>query len=323
MPLGRFELESLLIQALNFGPDSFAVLSSSGVKPLRVASASSSGAVDVFNIYAWNVTHGGASRSSDEFRIQITGAVPTAFAGEHTLIVGWSEEFEVFAAWDPVAHLNRSSTSPSLQIHRETLEAGFDRGLAAETRGSGDVAVAFRAELFAAYAKAATTMHSENPITLTSELNEIPTNVASVPSARTRTARVVEGYFREWDFSRRILDAYDHTCAICGLQLGLIEAAHIIPVAALGSTDETCNGIALCRIHHRAYDSLLIDIAPDLTVRVSKSRISMHRSLGRSAGEVEVSRLEGQPLAVVPYAVGDRPSPRYLAQASIARCWEP
>ena len=41
---------------------------------------------------------------------------------------------------------------------------------------------------------------------------------------------------------------------MCGIQLGLIDAAHIIPHSNEKGTDDLDNGISLCPLHHRAYD---------------------------------------------------------------------
>lgn len=49
---------------------------------------------------------------------------------------------------------------------------------------------------------------------------------------------------------------------MCGLGIGLVEAAHIYPVAAPGSTDTLDNGVALCRNHHRSFDRCEIWIRP-------------------------------------------------------------
>jgi putative restriction endonuclease len=52
-------------------------------------------------------------------------------------------------------------------------------------------------------------------------------------------------------------------------EVRLLEAAHII-----GDVEETgepvvSNGLALCSIHHRAYDHDLVGVSPDYDVRVS------------------------------------------------------
>lgn len=316
------QLENWVLRALDMNSETLVLPRSRGAKPIQVAVADSGG-VNRFRIYAWRITHGGATRAASEYRIQITGAYPTSFPGEQTLILGWSEEFEVFAAWDPVAHLNRTAVSPSLQVSQQTLEAAYDRGVAAETRGSGDVVVAFKAELLTGYSRVAGDMHAEDSNLLTRGLNEIPGSVPSAPRTRTRVTQVIESYYRSWDFGGRVLGAYDYSCAICGIQLGLVEAAHILPVAVPTSTDETRNGLALCRIHHRAYDALLIDISPELTLKVSRTQLARLGSLGRAEGSSQLLELEGQYLSVLPFDASDRPHPLYLEQGSRARHWQP
>nr|WP_239684263.1 HNH endonuclease [Stenotrophomonas maltophilia] len=71
---------------------------------------------------------------------------------------------------------------------------------------------------------------------------------------------------------------------MCGVQLKLIEAAHIVPVAAPHSTDLTSNGVALCALHHRAYDSNLVSIAEDYSIQVSRNRVAELRGLNLGGG---------------------------------------
>lgn len=55
--------------------------------------------------------------------------------------------------------------------------------------------------------------------------------------------RQVEQAVRNARFRRIVLQAYNSRRAICNLDLGNVEAAHIIPVAEAG-TDEPANRIA-------------------------------------------------------------------------------
>ena len=59
---------------------------------------------------------------------------------------------------------------------------------------------------------------------------------------------------RDPQFAFRVRQRYGAACAVCRLAVvGLIDAAHIIPVADGGSNDPR-NGIPLCPTHHRAFD---------------------------------------------------------------------
>lgn len=64
------------------------------------------------------------------------------------------------------------------------------------------------------------------------------------------------------EFRARVLHAYSDMCAICGMPFAsLLDAAHIRPYGTPGSTAHAVsNGLALCTIHHRAYDRKLLGI---------------------------------------------------------------
>ena len=71
-------------------------------------------------------------------------------------------------------------------------------------------------------------------------------------------------------FRARVMDAYRVRCAICALRHGnLLDAAHITPDAQVRGTPEVSNGLALCKIHHAAFDSNVLGIRPDYVVQVA------------------------------------------------------
>jgi hypothetical protein len=79
------------------------------------------------------------------------------------------------------------------------------------------------------------------------------------PAAR-RARRAGSALVRDARFSRRVVDAYDGLCAMCGFDVGLVEGAHIYPVSAPGSRDEPWNGLALCANHHLAFDKHMVGV---------------------------------------------------------------
>jgi len=65
--------------------------------------------------------------------------------------------------------------------------------------------------------------------------------------------------------------AYKEQCACCRLRHGeLLDAAHIIPDSRPEGIPLVPNGIALCKLHHAAFDSYLLGIRPDYVVEVRK-----------------------------------------------------
>lgn len=82
------------------------------------------------------------------------------------------------------------------------------------------------------------------------------------PAAAERARRAASILVRDARFSRRVVEAYQGSCAMCGLDIGLVQGAHIYPAAASGSQDEPWNGLALCANHHLAFDKHLIGVDP-------------------------------------------------------------
>lgn len=78
---------------------------------------------------------------------------------------------------------------------------------------------------------------------------------------------------RDRAFRELVLEAYNGTCAVCGSnryspdETPEVEAAHIYPRSENGR-DDIRNGLALCRLHHWAFDTGWIDITVDYEITV-------------------------------------------------------
>jgi putative restriction endonuclease len=72
-------------------------------------------------------------------------------------------------------------------------------------------------------------------------------------------------------FRTRVLHAYERRCAVCRLPFGeLLDAAHI-KTDADGGAARISNGLALCRIHHGAFDTNILGIDANYTVAIRES----------------------------------------------------
>jgi len=72
-------------------------------------------------------------------------------------------------------------------------------------------------------------------------------------------------------FRTRVLLAYETRCTICELKHGaLLDAAHIVPDSEEHGLPTTSNGLALCKIHHAAYDQNMLGVSPDYRVAVNR-----------------------------------------------------
>lgn len=285
----------------------------------------------LLRIYVWNLTHGGgAARPKDEYRIQITGVEQFEHNdGEKTLILGWWSEAGVFAGFDYSKHTEKLGFSPSIQIREEFLRNAFLNGFSPCDKENGEIAIAFRPDFFVNYVQNLEELHafgaskadfgvleqvSVNPL----ELNVDLIKTASNP--RQTALYQLTKKLRDASFKARVLNAYGNKCAFSGVQLKLVDAAHILPVSADNSTDDTSNGIVLSAIHHRAYDRGLVTFDEKYNIVINEMKFKELRNIGYDGG-MEQFLKDLRPIILVPPAVNDRPNVNFIRQANALRGW--
>ena len=70
-------------------------------------------------------------------------------------------------------------------------------------------------------------------------------------------------------FRERVLAAYQSQCAFCQLKhRELLDASHIIPDHLEQSKPTVDNGMALCKLHHAAFDQFILGVTPDFKIIV-------------------------------------------------------
>ena len=88
---------------------------------------------------------------------------------------------------------------------------------------------------------------------------------------RNYAERTVRYRLHQPVFRAQVMHAYTTTCAVCSLKHGdLLDAAHIIADSDVNGFARVSNGLALCKIHHAAYDRNLLGITPDGEVRIDR-----------------------------------------------------
>ena len=99
-----------------------------------------------------------------------------------------------------------------------------------------------------------------------------------------------ESAIRTRGFRQAIIDAYGYKCAICKMKTNSpdslsweVEAAHIVPHSSLGR-DDIWNGLALCHLHHWAFDVGWFSLRDDYTISVSSKVHSLPSDYGRIGG---------------------------------------
>lgn len=94
---------------------------------------------------------------------------------------------------------------------------------------------------------------------------------------RAYITRNVRSRLHQSGFRERVLHAYREQCSFCKLKhLELLDAAHIIPDSDPEGKPIVQNGIALCKLHHAAFDSNILGIRPDFIVEVREDILDEH-----------------------------------------------
>lgn len=111
-------------------------------------------------------------------------------------------------------------------------------------------------------------------------------------------------------FRATVLRAYETRCAVCALRHPqLLDAAHIVPDSEDAGIPSVRNGLALCKIHHAAYDSLVLGIRPDLVVEI---RADLLAEIDGPMLEHGLKGRHGQHLMVLPRIRAERPDAELL-----------
>lgn len=105
-----------------------------------------------------------------------------------------------------------------------------------------------------------------------------------------------ESALRTRGFRQAIIEAYDYKCAFCGMKIYSpdtlsweVEAAHIVPHSSMGK-DDVLNGLALCHLHHWAFDAGWFTLQDDYIIKVSQKANFIPSDYGRM-GEYEFIRI--------------------------------
>lgn len=141
---------------------------------------------------------------------------------------------------------------------------------------------------------------------------EMPGEAAPLPAEEARRSYItatVRQRVHQRSFRERVLQAYREQCALCRLRHEeLLDAAHIIPDSEPEGEPVITNGIALCKLHHAAFDRQFLGIRPDYVIEVRQD------ILEESDGPMLLHGLKGvhQTKLYLPKAAEHRPDPVLL-----------
>jgi len=283
-------------------------------------------------VIIYNITHGGGSRrSANEYRIQMKEPNLEQEPNCKTLILGYYSKLNVFAGWDIQKHLGHPGYSSSFQIREENLCTASVSGFSPCNKGNGEIAIAFKPDMFVEYVRNLEVLHtfgeSSKDFSILDEITktEISPNNELIEeisiSARKVVLRTISQKQRDNNFRSKVLRAYNNRCAFSGIQLRLVDAAHIVPVNYEKSTDDISNGIALSVIYHRAYDKGLITFDSQYKIIINEEKIEKLRQENLDGGyDKFVNGL--RPIIDVPPSISDRPNVKFIELANKLRGWK-
>lgn len=117
---------------------------------------------------------------------------------------------------------------------------------------------------------------------------------------RMAKARVHQPVFRSM-----VLSAYENRCTVCMLaHPSLLDAAHIVPDNDERGVASVVNGLAMCKIHHAAFDRYFLGIRPDYVVEI---RHDLLEEIDGPMLKHGLQELHGNSLMTVPKSRRQRP----------------
>lgn len=149
-----------------------------------------------------------------------------------------------------------------------------------------------------------------------SESSLFPSVLADAPPdshsfRRSYAAVQVRVRLHQRSFRERVLSAYRRQCAFCRLRHEeLLDAAHIVPDSEPLGEPIVTNGLALCALHHSAFDRQFIGLRPDCVIEVRRDILEEHDgpTLAHAIQGLHGSRI------LLPRSVSQRPNPVLLEQ---------
>ena len=123
--------------------------------------------------------------------------------------------------------------------------------------------------------------------------------------------RAVKERLHRFRFRELVLAAYRTRCTVCSLRHAeLLDAAHIIPDRDERGHPTVSNGLAMCKIHHSAYDANILGITPAYRVAI---RGDVLAEVDGPMLQYGLKAVHGQAI-VVPQRLTDRPNPDHLQE---------
>ena len=258
-----------------------------------------------------NVHESGSGRGNeDEARIQIartSNFLEALNSGKPNLILGYFADYNVFTAWNPFLFYDRINARQTVSKYTRfsIQEEAQKEGISCYKDNNGEVVITFRPEYIGLYLDNYKSMHLSDKDAL-QELIKRSENIEETENETGEEFELDDNTFiithkkfkRDPLFKKIINEIYDHRCALCGIQLELTEAAHIIPHSHESGTDDPTNGICMCPLHHTAYDKGLIYIDEQYNIKINEAKIEYLQKIRKDGGIRKFEKLQDEKLCL-------------------------
>lgn len=140
----------------------------------------------------------------------------------------------------------------------------------------------------------------------------ITPNQPMTDDTRRYVEHITKARLHQRVFRSQVMLAYRGSCAVCSLEHDrLVDAAHIIEDGKPGGEPVVPNGLAMCKIHHAAYDARILGVRPDLTLHLRQDILDKVDGPMLRHG---LQEMHDQRLLVVPRSRASRPDEGKLDQ---------
>ena len=328
MPLVEHAGKFLIVDALKDYSEDFRLLSSDNPYLFSLNGHTYSAHV--------SETHFAARANPDEWRIQIPRYVretqrQRARAGTIAAFLGYlPERGGFFTGWEPLYVFSlRSLDVGSVYVPKSRVLLAGSEFATIDVKRAGNLGrdtskISFRPDFLGFYLENLSALHAA---TTEDELNGAFEGLATVLESDEfsgRTEAEIEvggerklvtatrtGFARDPKFKFDVIAAYGGACCICDRQLGLVQAAHIIPHSHPDCEEIVTNGLALCVLHHKMYDDALLLPSSRRQLFLNHERVEHLQNIGQDSGLPEVRKVAAQ-LYRVPDHEPSRPDDRFL-----------
>jgi len=287
--LNKTDLRYLLIDSLRLYSDNVNFID--GNNPYRFSINKKT-----FYVLIRNVHESGDGRGNqDECRLQISKS--TSFnqalnSGSEVIVLGYLADEKVFTAWNPFLMRDRFNKKSSISLYsRFSVQRQAKAEKISAYRDNNDQSViSFIPDYLGLYLENLNSIHLlldlelKNLVEESDILNDQDSDGQFTTSKGVVHTITHSRQKRDPKFADKVYDAYSNKCAMCGISLKLIEAAHIIPHSHELGTDDIDNGISLCALHHTAYDKSLIYFNEDLDIIINENKIAFLEKVGLDSG---------------------------------------